>query len=304
MNVLREINLPIKSMTGFAKVDGQHDSCSWSWGLKSVNSKGLDIRFRLPSIFDGLELVLRDRVIKILKRGNVTVTLTIEWFRAAGSFQINQNKLDFVISSLPKIEALVPNLGPTSATDILALHGVIEGFEREITDQQKMDIQKNILDDFDQAIQELQQTRVEEGLRLIKVLTEQLEAISDLTNRAKEKASTQQQTIQDRFQNQMQDLLGVSTKLPDDRIAHEIALLVTKFDICEEIDRLVSHETSAREYLKSDDSVGRKLDFLCQELNRETNTLCSKAADVELTKIGLDLKFFIERFREQIQNIE
>ena len=179
-------------MTGFAKVDGQHQNCSWSWGLKSVNSKGLDIRFRVPPIFNVLEPVLRDRVAKTVKRGNVTVTLTLDWTRSSGAFQINQNMLDLVISSLPKIEALIPNLGQISATDILSLRGVIEDFEQEITDQQKLDMQKNVLTDFDQAIQALQKTRVEEGLRLTNVLDEQLCSISDLTNQAKDNASTQQ----------------------------------------------------------------------------------------------------------------
>ena len=291
-------------MTGFAKVDGKNANCSWSWGLKSVNSKGLDIRCRVPSSFGELEQFLCDRVAKTLKRGNVTVTLTVDWNQSSGAFQVNQNMLDLVISSLPEIETLIPNLGPISATDILALDGVIENFELEITDQQKVDIQKYILADFDLAIQALQKMRVEEGLRLTSVLTNQLGAISELTNRAKDNASTQQDAIKDRLQNQIQNLLGGSIKFPEDRMAHEIALLVTKADISEEIDRLVSHEVAAYDYLKSDGAVGRNLDFLCQEFNREANTLCSKSSDIELTKIGLDLKAFIERFREQIQNIE
>jgi uncharacterized protein (TIGR00255 family) len=291
-------------MTGFAKVDGQDDHCSWSWGLKSVNSKGLDIRCRVPSMFDGLEPILRDRVAKTLKRGNVTVVLTIDWHRSFGAYQVNQNMLDLVISSLPKIENLIPNLGPISATDILSLRGVIEEFEEEITNQQKVNIEKNMLVDLDHAIKALQQMRVGEGLRLANILSEQLGSISELTNRAKDNASTQQKFIQDRLQNQIKNLLGGSIKYPEDRVAYEIALLVTKADICEEIDRLVSHEAAAHDYLKSDGAVGRNLDFLCQELNREVNTLCSKSVDVELTKIGLELKFFIERFREQIQNIE
>jgi len=291
-------------MTGFASVDGQHDSCSWSWRLKSVNSKGLDIRLRVPLIFDGLEPILRDRVSKTLKRGNVTVTLTVDWNKTSKAFQVNQNMLDLVISSLPKIETLIPNLGPISATDVLALRGVIEEFEQEITNKQKVDIQKIILADFDQAIQALQHMRVEEGLRLTNVLTEQLGVISDLTNRAKNNASSQQQAVQGRLQNQMQCLLGKAAEFSEDRMAHEIALLVTKADIREEIDRLISHEAAAYDYLNCDGAVGRNLDFLCQELNREVNTLCSKSTDFELTKIGLDLKSFIERFREQIQNIE
>jgi uncharacterized protein (TIGR00255 family) len=304
INVLRKSDLSVKSMTGFAKIDGKNAYCSWSWELKSANSKGLDIRCRVPLSFGELEQFLCDRVAKTLKRGSVTVTLTVNWNQFSGAFQVNQNMLDLVISSIPEIETLIPNLGPISATDILALHGVIENFELEITDQQKVDIQKYILDDFDLAIQALQKMRVEEGFRLTNVLTNQLGAISELTNRAKDNASTQQNAIKDRLQNQIQNLLGESITFPMDRMAHEVALLVTKADIREEIDRLVSHEVAAYDYLKSDGAVGRNLDFLCQEFNREANTLCSKSTDIELTKIGLDLKAFIDRFREQIQNIE
>ncbi len=291
-------------MTGFAKIDGQHKKCSWSWGLKSVNSKGCDIRFRLPSVFDELVPALRDQVIKILKRGNLTITSTVELIRSSGAFRFNQNKLDFVISSSLKIETLLPNLGQTSAMDILASRGVIEDYDQEITDQQKVGTQKNILADFDWAIQVLEQTRVDEGLHLTNVLTAQLGAISNLTNRAKDNATTQHLMIQERLQNQIQNFLGETTKLPDDWIAHEISLLIIKADVSEEIDHLFSHETTALDYLKSDFAVGCNLDFLCQELNREANTLCSKSTDVELTKIENNLKSFIDRFREQIQNIE
>lgn len=299
-----EFVLALKSMTGFARVNGQHEQCSWSWELKSVNSKGLDIRLRVPTSFDGLEQSVRERTGKVLTRGNVTIGLTVEWAQSSGAFQLNQEILDLVISSIPEIEALIPNPSPTSAADVLALRGVIETFEHEVTDQQKAEIQNLILADFGQAIEALREMRAEEGARLTTVLAEQLDAISDLTTRAKQNASTQPEAIQARLQSQLSDALNGTTEISEDRMAQEIALLVTKADIREEIDRLISHEQAAHDYLKSPDAVGRKLDFLCQEFNREANTLCSKSADVELTKIGLDLKSYIERFREQIQNIE
>jgi len=209
-----------------------------------------------------------------------------------------------VISSIPELEARIPNPSPTSAADVLAVRGVIETFEQEVTDQNETEIQNLILADFDQAIEALKEMRAEEGDRLTNVLAEQLDAISDLTARAKQNASTQPEAIQTRLQTQLRDALNGITEISEDRMAQEIALLVTKADIREEIDRLISHEQAAQDYLKSHESVGRKLDFLCQEFNREANTLCSKSSDVGLTKIGLDLKSYIERFREQIQNIE
>ena len=296
--------MALKSMTGFARVNGQNEKCSWLWELKSVNSKGLDIRLRVPTSFHGLELCVREQTAKALTRGNVTVSLTVEWAQASGAFQLNQDILDLVISSIPELEARIPNPSPTSAADVLALRGVIETFEQEVTDQNEIEIQNLILADFDQAIEALKEMRAEEGARLTSVLAEQLDAISDLTARAKQNASTQPEAIQTRLQTQLRDALNGITEIPEDRMAQEIALLVTKADIREEIDRLISHEQAAQDYLKSHESVGRKLDFLCQEFNREANTLCSKSADVGLTKIGLDLKSYIERFREQIQNIE
>ena len=296
--------MALKSMTGFARVNGQNEQCSWLWELKSVNSKGLDIRLRVPTSFHGLELCVREQTAKALTRGNVTISLTVEWAQASGAFQLNQDILDLVISSIPELEARIPNPSPTSAADVLALRGVIETFEQEVTDQNEIEIQNLILADFDQAIEALKEMRAEEGARLTTVLAEQLDAISDLTARAKQNASTQPEAIQTRLQTQLRDALNGIMEISEDRMAQEIALLVTKADIREEIDRLISHEQAAQDYLKSHESVGRKLDFLCQEFNREANTLCSKSADVGLTKIGLDLKSYIERFREQIQNIE
>ena len=132
-------------MTGFARVNGQNEQCSWLWELKSVNSKGLDIRLRVPTSFDGLELCVREQTAKALTRGNVTISLTVEWAQASDAFQLNQDILDLVISSIPELEARIPNPSPTSAADILALRGVIETFEQEVTDQNEIEIQNQII---------------------------------------------------------------------------------------------------------------------------------------------------------------
>lgn len=294
----------IKSMTGFARVDGNHPLCAWSWEIRSVNSKGLDIRCRLSGGFEDMDALVRNRISNVLKRGNVTVNLALDWQKSAGGFQVNQDILDLAMSSIPMIEAKLPNAGPTSAADILALRGVIEAVEEEITDDDKNQIKALVLTDFDEAVNSLDHMRGQEGVRLCAVLTDQLDEISDLTGAAKACAASQPDAIRERLEGQIKDTLNGNSEIHEDRIVQEVALLVTKADIREEIDRLVAHEQAARRYMATGGPVGRKLDFLCQEFNREANTLCSKSSDVALTQIGLDLKTYIERFREQIQNIE
>lgn len=291
-------------MTGFARVDGQHELCSWSWEIKSVNSKGLDIRCRLANGFEALDVIVRDQLSKTLKRGNLTVNLSVDWQKATGGYQVNADLVDLAIAAIPGIENRLPNPGATSAADILALRGVIEIVDQEVSDADHKSVTRLILSDVETVIAALDEMRKAEGMRLATVLSEQLDQIGLLSRAAKANAASQPQSIRTRLEKQIEEILGGATKLPDERMVQEVALLVTKADIREEIDRLVAHEQAARGYLSSKEAVGRKLDFLCQEFNREANTLCSKAPDVELTQIGLDLKTHIERFREQIQNIE
>lgn len=291
-------------MTGFARVDGQHELCSWSWEIKSVNSKGLDIRCRLANGFEALDVIVRDQLSKTLKRGNLTVNLSVDWQKATGGYQVNADLVDLAIAAIPGIENRLPNAGATSAADILALRGVIEIVDQEVSDADHKSVTRLILSDVETVIAALDEMRKAEGMRLATVLSEQLDQIGLLSRDAKANAASQPQSIRTRLEKQIEEILGGATKLPDERMVQEVALLVTKADIREEIDRLVAHEQAARGYLSSKEAVGRKLDFLCQEFNREANTLCSKAPDVELTQIGLDLKTHIERFREQIQNIE
>ncbi len=296
--------MPIKSMTGFARVEGQHELCSWSWEIKSVNAKGLDVRCRLPNGFEAMEAVVRDRLSKTLKRGNVTVNLAVEWQQISGGYQLNTDIMKLALAEIPNIEKQLPAAAPTSAADILALRGVIEIIDQELSETEREDVNIRVLEDLDQAVLALDTMRASEGSQLTAVLTEQLDHIGELSLKAKANAAGQPAAIRARLENQINDILGRASNLPEDRMVQEIALLVTKADIREEIDRLVAHEQAARGYLGSDGAVGRKLDFLCQEFNREANTLCSKSSDVALTQIGLDLKTHIERFREQIQNIE
>ncbi len=296
--------MTLKSMTGFARMDGQNDLCAWSWEIKSVNSKGLDVRCRYASGFEDLDVLVRERISKTLKRGNVTVGLTVDWQKTTGGVQINNDVLNVVLAALPEIEGRLPNAAPSCAADVMALRGVLEPVEQDVTEEQRMVLVKALLADFDRAVKALDEMRKNEGERLSVVLAEQLAQIADLAEMAKSNAASRPQAIRERLQMQLNEILGDASELTEERMAQEVAVLVTKADIREEIDRLVAHEAAARGYLKDSGAVGRKLDFLCQEFNREANTLCSKSTDVGLTQIGLDLKSFIERFREQIQNIE
>jgi len=291
-------------MTGFARTEGQNDICSWSWEIKSVNAKGLDVRCRLGSNFDNLEPVVRERVAKLFRRGNLMINLTSSKNQNANAYQVNTQAVDGIIALLPELENRFGNLAAPSVADLLSLRGVLEPVEDSISEEDKKALDEAVLESIDRTLSALVQMREEEGARLHLVLTKQLDALIRLTTEAGELAALQPDAIRDRLHEQLNEILETVPALSEDRLAQEVAILVTKSDIREELDRLKSHEGAARELLSRGGAVGRKLDFLCQELNREANTLCSKSSDMELTRVGLDLKAVIEQFREQIQNIE
>jgi uncharacterized protein (TIGR00255 family) len=296
----------IASMTGFARREGSISGFSWTWELKSVNGRNLDIRCRLPGGYDALESIARNAAAEILKRGNVNAALTINIQEKAGTFRINETALE-------QIAALVGTLRqrfdapPPSVDGLLALRGILEVEEPapspEVTEQRLQVLQQSLVE----ALQHLQAMRHAEGARLQDLIDGHLREIERLCRAASEIAATQPEHLRKRLVDQLTELLsasGATTTFSEDRLAQEIALLATKADVREELDRLAAHVQAARDLLRQGGPVGRKLDFLCQEFNREANTLCSKAADLALTSIGIDLKATIEQLREQIQNIE
>jgi len=291
-------------MTGFARTEGQNDTCSWSWEIKSVNAKGLDVRCRLGSNFDNLEPVVRERAAKLFRRGNLTINLTSSKNQNTTAYQINTQAVEGITALLPELESRFGNLTAPSVADLLALRGVLEPVEDNISEEDKKALDEAVLESMDQTLAALVQMRQEEGARLRSVLIEQLDTLTRLTTEAGELAALQPDAIRDRLHEQLTEILDAIPALSEERLAQEVAILISKSDIREELDRLKSHEGAVRELLSGGGAVGRKLDFLCQELNREANTLCSKSSDVELTRVGLDLKAVIEQFREQIQNIE
>ncbi|NQU61427.1 MAG: YicC family protein [Rhodospirillales bacterium] len=291
-------------MTGFARQEGSKDSRSWVWEIKSVNAKGLDVRCRLGGGFEHLEQLARDLAKKKFSRGNLSVSLIVVRDKSDAAFRVNHVVLGELLATLPEIQKQIPEMGPPSIDGLLALRGVIEPLEEDPTEEDQEALDKAVLDDLSIALEALADMRNEEGARLSEIMEAFLNEIARLCGAAEKLAAAQPAAIKARLEMQIQTLLDGSPPVAEDRLAQEVALLVSKADLREELDRLKAHQEAASGLLAEEGSVGRKLDFLCQEFNREANTLCSKSQDVELTRIGLDLKAVIEQFREQVQNIE
>ena len=291
-------------MTGFARAEGGTGDCTWVWEAKSVNAKGLDVRCRLPNGFDSLEAALRDRVQARFKRGNIAVGLQIGWTRPAATYRINAEVLEGVRDALPKLREMFPELAPASFDGLLQLKGVMEAGDEQLTPEAREKLEVALLADLDKALDGLGQARGAEGRHLYDVISEQLSGIEALHDAAEALAATQPDAIKARLADQVRELLDAVPPLPAERLAQEAAVLMLKADVREELDRLRAHCEAARGLLSDGQAVGRRFDFLCQEFNREVNTICSKSADIELTRVGLDLKAMIERMREQVQNVE
>jgi uncharacterized protein (TIGR00255 family) len=295
--------MTIASMTGFARTEGHDGPLSWAWELKSVNSKSLDLRFRLPPGFDALELPLRALVTQRLKRGSISVNLSVGRSAGAGNIRVNREALAVVVRLANEIAAEV-EAAPPRVDGLLALRGVLESGDEALDEGARERQMKQLNDGFALALEGLASMRASEGARLDAVLSERLNEIAALVKDAEGAAATQPAAIKARLKELIAALTEAVPALPEERLAHEAALIVAKADIREELDRLQAHVSAARMLLAEGGPIGRRFDFLCQEFNREANTLCSKSADLELTRIGLALKAAIEQLREQVQNIE
>ncbi|HEV7368516.1 YicC/YloC family endoribonuclease [Arenibaculum sp.] len=289
-------------MTGFARSDGAAGAHSWTFEIKSVNGRNLDVRSRLPSGFDQIDQQIRTAVAARLKRGSVSVNLSVLRQNAATQYRINRDLLDQLVALSREVAAA--GVAPARVDGLLAVRGVIETVEEPETDEQRSEVEAAMLTTLDQALDRLADARLAEGARLITVLSNHLAEIERLVRAAAGTAAAQPAALRERLRGQLAALLDAVPALPEDRLAQEAALIVSKGDVREELDRLVAHVAAARDLLARGGAIGRQLDFLCQEFNREANTLCSKSADVELTRIGLALKASIEQLREQVQNIE
>lgn len=297
--------MSIQSMTGFARTDGQSDGFTWAWELKSVNAKGLDFRVKLPSMLDDIDRQIRNKITQGFKRGTIFAALTIESVKTGKEFQVDKIVLNEILSHFGSIKKAIPDVSPPSIDGILSLKGVIEVADKQqLTDVEKNNLSKSILVDFTVALEILKKTRKSEGEQIKSVLINQVDEIKNLCVQSENIAALQPEIIKQRLHDKVQELITAIPSLPEERLAQEAALLMIKADIREELDRLVAHVNTAYTLLVEGGPIGRQLDFLCQEFNREANTLCSKSTDVQLTRIGLALKTKIEQFREQVQNIE
>jgi uncharacterized protein (TIGR00255 family) len=296
--------LTIASMTGFARAEGGDGDLRWTWEVKSVNGRNLDMRVRVPTGFEALEPAVRASVPEKLKRGNVAVGLVLTRGQQPARARINRELLDQVIALADEVRQRLKTEAPRP-DGLLAVRGVVELAEEEDLSEDKREARiQQMSADFTKALAALAQTRREEGARLAAIVAQQLNDIERFCTAAAASAAAQPAGLQARLKQQLDMLLGTSPALPEERLAQELALLITKADVREELDRLGVHIAAARKLLKDGGAVGRKFDFLCQEFNREANTLCSKSSDSELTAIGLDLKSSIDQLREQVQNIE
>ncbi|HLJ53095.1 MAG TPA: YicC/YloC family endoribonuclease [Rhizomicrobium sp.] len=295
--------MAIVSMTGYAEAQGSRDGARWRWEAKSVNGRGLDIRLRTPPGFDAIEPVARTLVGERFKRGSIQMQLTFEAGEASRGLKIDAAALAAAVRIAREVAAET-GLAPARVDGLLALKGVIvqdevlpiEAPARALRDAA-------IVETLATALDALSRARVSEGGRLHTVLAAQVDDIARLTREAATLDAAQPQILRDRLAAQVQEMLSGSG-LSEERLAQEAALLAVKADIREELDRLQAHVHEARALMASGEAVGRKLDFLSQEFNREANTLCSKSSDIALTRIGLALKATIDQFREQAQNVE
>ncbi|GAK44681.1 conserved protein [Tepidicaulis marinus] len=296
--------MSLSSMTGFARVEGALDGARWHWELRSVNGKGLDLRLRLPSGFDALEPKLKAIAQSAMKRGNVQANLQLTRENAANVPRLNEDVLKGVLAAVSRLRDHQIYLSDSTAEGILSLKGVMEMGEAEETEEARAALEEALAASFAEAVKALASARDEEGAKLGALLEAQVKRIEELTGEAAASPAASAEAMRERLKRQVEELLGASPSLNEERLAQEAALLATKADVREELDRLGAHVEQARDLLASDEPVGRRLDFLTQEFNREANTLCSKAADVALTRIGLELKTVIDQLREQVQNVE
>lgn len=291
----------VSSMTGFARAEGEVTGISWVWELKSVNGKSLDLRLRLPPGYDAIEAPLRAALAGRLRRGNVSATLTVNR-TAPPTIRINREMLARVIGLLGELGGEI-EAAPPRLDGLIGLRGIIETVEDE-PDEAIEARRVAILEAWDVALGRLAASRQEEGARLGEVLSNQLAELAELVAAASGSAAAQPEALRARLQQSLAAVAALAPTMPQERVAQELALLVSRGDIREELDRLRAHLAQAGDLLAKGAGVGRQLDFLCQELNREANTLCSKSADIDLTRIGLALKVAVEQFREQVQNLE
>jgi uncharacterized protein (TIGR00255 family) len=296
----------VLSMTGFASVEGGYEGWTWTVEMRGVNGRTLDLRLRLPDL-DGLEPKVRKALQTRLGRGNVSVLVKLQQSDTAATTVLNPQALDAALTHLQAIQFKAAQAGvdlaPTSASDVASMRNVIEITDRD-TEDNSAELTRIVYETVETCLNLFVADRAREGSALAAVMGEQVDRIETLTQNALGAVGDRETAQKVALTRSLERLLGVTDVPDEDRLRHELALIAVKTDVTEELDRLDAHVAAARDLLQTKGPVGRKLDFLMQEFNREANTLCSKAQSAALTAIGLDLKTVIEQMREQVQNIE
>jgi len=295
--------MPLSSMTGFARAHGVCGHYAWTWEIKSVNGKGLDLRVRLPPGWDAVEAPVRAGAAQRLARGSLQANLTIERTGVLPVARVNTSALEAALSAARELASRI-EASPPTIDGLLALKGVMEVGEAEEREDERRDAEAAVVAGFAEAITALVEMRRHEGAALGRVLSARLGEIAALVERAELAPGRRPEAVRARLAEQIATLLAQSDRFDPDRLHQEAILIAAKADVREELDRLTAHVAQAQLLVGHGGPIGRRLDFLAQELNREANTLCAKASDVELTNIGLELKATVEQFREQVQNVE
>jgi uncharacterized protein (TIGR00255 family) len=295
------------SMTGYAAQRGAlpEAGVTWSWDLRAVNGKGLDLRLRLPDWIEGLEPLVRAALSGSIGRGSVSLSLRVVREAGGATLRVNPAALADALNAIAGVEKAARNAGvslaQTSAADLLTLRGVAES---EVSDEDTTALRDALMADLPTLIVAFNNARAAEGAAMARLIAGQIDQIAELTNQARTLAEARKDRAADVLGENLRRIMAAADGMDEARLAQELAILAVKSDVTEEIDRLDSHVAAARKLLDTPGPVGRKFDFLMQEFNREANTLCSKAQAVELTRVGLDLKHVIDQLREQIQNVE
>jgi uncharacterized protein (TIGR00255 family) len=295
--------MSIKSMTGFARAEGTLDGGTWHWEVRSVNGRGLDVRLRLPPGSEQLEPKVREVVGRHVTRGSLTISLASEWHDGGQEIRINERALAQVMVAAARVRTLT-DAAPPRVDGLITIKGVLDVVERQEDAEQAAARGDIMLKSLDGAMVALVVARTAEGSRLAATLNAQLDEIERLVHIVEASPARTREAVEQRLKEQVARLMDATNGFDAARLHQEAVLLATRADVEEELQRLTSHISAARELIAENGAVGRKLDFLTQEFNREANTLCSKASDIEITRAGLALKTVIDQLREQVQNIE
>lgn len=295
--------MTLQSMTGFSRVEGTSGRTRWAWELRSVNGKGLDLRLRLPPGLEALEADVRRLSGEAFSRGNLQIGLATSVSEAQVEAVVNQGALAAVLALRDQLAGTI-DPAPLKLDTLLSVRGIVDFREAEESETERATRDADIRTGLAEAIRRLTDMRCKEGAALAEVLLGQVARIETLTATVEADPSRSVSAIAERLSAQVAMLMQGTTALDRDRLYQEAALLATKADLREEIDRLKAHVRAARELIAEGGPIGRKLDFLAQEFNRESNTICSKSNAAAVTAAGIELKVVIDQFREQVQNLE